>query len=211
MRTIHRIDSSYPIDDLIPFCKEAENDHRSGAENMVYHDWENKPHTFLYLLYKEKRFDGPDNGYLICKENNKIVCGNGFYLSEIDKMMCTAVRTYTVFGENCAHNQGDFNDIICDVARKVGARGIFFSVNEYNKRYLEGYAKINNPKNHPNSYRDETGQWWAKQGRRIYPNSSYGPIRLKETKQWIVYHLLDMSEQELLLEELRKFDWNEES
>jgi hypothetical protein len=73
MRKLVRIDSSYPLEELIEFCKNAESDTRPGAKNMDYVDWENKPHTFLYLLYKEKRFDGEYGGYIICKENEQIM------------------------------------------------------------------------------------------------------------------------------------------
>lgn len=209
MRTIHRIDSNYPIEDLIHFCKQAENDHRPAAENMVYEDWENKPHTFLYLLYKEKRFDGPENGYLICKEDNTVICGQGFYLSEIQDMMCCGARSYTILGAHCAHIQGDMNDIVFDIARSVGVKGCFYSLNEYNMRFVDGYIKINDPNNFATSYQDDTGQWWSKPGRKIYPFFSYGPILLKGTKQWIIYHLWDVNDQQSLLKDLRKIDWNE--
>ena len=211
MRTIHRIDSSYPIDDLIDFCKKSEQDDRPAAENMSYEDWENKPHTFLYLLYKEKRFDGPKNGYLICKEDGNVICGHGFYLSEIEDMICCGSRGYTILGAHCAHTQGDMNDMVFDIARSVGVAGCFFSFNEYNMRFIDGYKKINDPQNFPRSYQDEAGQWWSKHGRKIYPVSSYGPIMLKGAKQWILYHLWDLAEKPKLLEKLRKFDWNEES
>lgn len=207
MRTLERIDSSYPIDKLVDFCKGAESDARDAAHNMVFNDWENKPHTFLYLLYKEKRFDGPKNGYIICKENDKIICGQGFYLSDIDNMVCCGVRSYTILGENCVNTHGDIKDMVFDIAKEAGARGCFFSFNEYNKRYVDGYIKINDPCNFSTSYQDEQGQWWSKQGRKIHPFSAYGPILLKGTKQWIIYHLWDQTQEQQLLEELRKMDY----
>ena len=204
MRTIHRIDSSYPIEDLIDFCKKSEQDNRPAAENMVYDDWENKPHTFLYLLYKEKRFDRPENGYVICKEDGNVICGQGFYLSEIENMMCCGVRSYTIPGAHCAHIQGDMNDVVFDIARSVGVDGCFYSLNEYNLRFVDGYIKINDPTNFPSSCRDDTGQWWSKPGRKIYPFKSYGPIHLKGTKQWIIYHLFDEAEENKLLINLNR-------
>jgi hypothetical protein len=65
MRSLHRIDSSYPIQAMLVFCEESRGDLRGGANNMDPDDWENKPGTLLYLLYKEKRFDGFGNGYII--------------------------------------------------------------------------------------------------------------------------------------------------
>lgn len=210
MRTLSRIDSSYPIEELVEFCKNADLDSRNGARNMEYDDWENKPHTFLYLLYKEKRFDGELNGYVICKENNQIICGAGFYLSsEIDKMICCGVRSYTLLGKNCSNTHGDIKDMIYDIAKEANARGCFYSFNEQVKRYVDGYGRVNDPSNHPSSYIDDNGQWWSKDGRKIHPQKSHGPIRLKDTKQWISYHLFDTSEQASMLEQLKQMDWDE--
>ena len=118
-----RIDSNYPIEEMLEFCKESQNDTRPGAVNMDFVDWENKPHTLLYLLYKEKRFDGPTNGYVMCKKEGRIVCGHGFYVSEIDRMVCMGCRTYTVPGINCHALQGDIKDFIFDIARENGIEG----------------------------------------------------------------------------------------
>jgi hypothetical protein len=209
MRKLVRIDSSYPLEELIEFCKNAESDTRPGAKNMDYVDWENKPHTFLYLLYKEKRFDGEYGGYIICKENEQIICGHGFYLSEIDKVICCGSRGYSLLGKNCANVHGDIKDMIYAYAKTSGAIGCFYSFNEYNKRYVDGYIKVNDPSNYISSYVDDDGQWWSKNGRKIHPHQSYGPIRLKDTKQWIVYYLFNPSNQTYMLEQLKTIDWHE--
>ena len=209
MKKLVRIDSSYPIEDLVEFCKNADLDSRDGARNMEYDDWENKPHTFLYLLYNEKRFDGESNGYVICKEDEQIVCGQGFYLSEIDKMICCGVRSYTIPEKNCATTHGDIKDMMYDYAKTLGAIGCFYSFNEYNKQYIDRYTRVNNPVNHVSSYVDANGQWWSKDGRKIHQQKSYGPVRLKDTKQWISYHLFNSAEQPFLLEQLKKIDWCE--
>lgn len=211
MRTLQRIDSSYPIEELVDFCRESENDTRSAANNMAFEDWENKPHTFLYLLYKEKRFDGPTNGYIICRDNGKIICGQGFYQSEIKDMICCGVRSYTILGENCASTHGDIKDMAFDIAKETGMIGGFLSFNEYNKHYVDGYVRINDPKNFLASYQDSSGQWWSRQGRKIHPFTGYGPILLKGTKQWIIYHVWDPENEQVLLKELKKIDWYEES
>lgn len=202
-----RINSSYPIEEILQFCEEAQNDGRDGASNMDYVNWENKPHTLLYLLYKEKRFDGTASGYVIFKDEDRIVCGQGFYQSEIDRMVCCGVRSYTVPGINCSAMHGDIKDLAFDIARDAGMAGCFFSFNEYNKRYVDGYLRVNDPVNFTTSFCDENGQWWSRRGRKIHPHVAYGPIRLKGTKQWIIYHLFEQKfEQELLLN-LKKFDW----
>ena len=209
MRQLFRIDSSYPLAELIEFCKNSDLDSRDGAKNMDYVDWEDKPHTFLYLLYKEKRFDGALSGYVICKENEQIICGQGFYLSEIDNMICCGVRSYTIPEKNCASTHGDIKDMIYDYAKTSGAIGCFYSFNEYNKRYVDGYIKVNEPSNYKSSYIDDNGQWWSKNGRKIHLHDSYGPIRLKDTKQWIIYHLFRPSDKISILEQLKNLDWYE--
>jgi len=209
MRSLHRIDSSYPIQELLDFCEESRGDLRGGSGNMDPDDWENKPGSLLYLLYKEKRFDGFGNGYIICKENERIICGAGFYLSDIDKMVCFGVRSYTIPGANCSTTHGDIKDLVFDIAREEGLYGGFTSFNEYNKRYVDRFVKINDPSNIKNAYQDDTGQWWAKPGRKISPCKSYGPVKLKETKQWIVYHLCNQDAETYVLNEFKKIDWKD--
>lgn len=203
-----RIDSSYPVDEIIEFCEESRDDSRDAAVNMDFVDWENKPHTLLYLLYKEKRFDGPTNGYVICKKDNRIVCGQGFYASEIDRMVCMGVRSYTVPGLNCYPLHGDIKDLTHDIARSNGMAGFFISMNEYNKRFVQGYNKINDPANFTTSFCDADGQWWSKKGRKIHPGTPYdAPIKLNYVKQWILYHLWDTSYESQLLAKLRTMEW----
>ncbi len=176
-----KIDSNYPIYTLLEFCSHATNDSRNGAVNMDPVDWENKPHTFLYLLYKEKRFDGPNNGYIVYQEKGKILCGQGYYLSDIDNMICCGVRSYTIPGANCSLKHADIKDIVFAKSKEKELMGCFYSMNEYNKSYVDGYVRINDPKNFSTSYMDETGQWWSKNGRKIHPFKPYGPISLKGT------------------------------
>jgi hypothetical protein len=207
MRKLFKIDSSYPLEELAEFCKNADLDSRDGARNMEYNDWENKPHTFLYLLYKEKRFDGALNGYVICKENEQIICGQGYYLSEIDNMICCGVRSYTIPGKNCGNTHGDIKDMIYHEVSALGAAGCFLSFNEYNYENVARYVKVNDPSNYLTSYIDDDGQWWSRPGRKIHLHESYGPIRLKDTKQWIIYHLFRPSDKISILEQLKNLDW----
>lgn len=205
-----RIDSNYPIEEIIEFCKESQNDTRPGAINMDFVEWESKPHTLLYLLYKEKRFDGPTNGYVICKKDNRIVCGQGFYASEINRMVCIASRSYTVPGINYYALQGDIKDFILDIVKENNMAGCFISMNEYNKRFVNGYTKINDPANFKTSFCDENGQWWTRKNRKITPPVAYhSPIILNHVKQWIVYHLWDFSYEIQLKAKLKTIEWND--
>jgi hypothetical protein len=205
-----RIDSSYPIEEILEFCRESQDDPREGAANMDFIDWENKPHTLLHLLYKEKRFDGPANGYVIYKKDGRIICGQGFYASEIDRMVCMGSRSYTVqnIGINCYAIHGDIKDFTFEVARENGMAGFFISMNEYNKRFVDGYNKINDPANFKTSFCDENGQWWARKDRKISPTVPYhSPIKLNHVKQWIIYHLWDPSYKDQLYANLKSLEW----
>jgi hypothetical protein len=203
-----RIDSNYPIEEILQFCKESQNDTRPAAVNMDFVDWETKPHTLLYVLYKQKRFDGPANGYVICKKDDRIVCGQGFYASEIDRMVCVGTRSYTVPGINCSALHGDIKDFVHDVAKENGMAGSFISMNEYNKRFVDGYTKINDPANFKTSFCDEDGQWWARKDRKIHLSiPHHSPIKLNYVKQWIIYHLWDSSYAEQLNAKLKTLEW----
>jgi hypothetical protein len=86
--------------------------------------------------------------------------------------------------------------------------GFFISLNEYNKRFVDGYNKINDPANFKKSFRDASGQWWARKDRKISPTVSYNsPIRLNHVKQWIIYHLWDSSYEPQLISTLKTLEY----
>jgi hypothetical protein len=88
--------------------------------------------------------------------------------------------------------------------------GIFTSMNEYNKRFVDGYIKINDPANFKTSFCDENGQWWARKDRKITPCVAYhSPIKFNQIKQWIIYHLWDSSYEEQLVAKLKTLEWIE--
>jgi hypothetical protein len=99
MIDLEKIDSSYPIEKILPFCEESLRDPRPGAENMSPVGWEKNKSSFLYLLYVEKRYNGNGNGYIIHKKDDKILSGSGFSVSDLDeKMTHLSSRCYTIQG-----------------------------------------------------------------------------------------------------------------
>jgi hypothetical protein len=80
------------FDKLFDFCsRNFEN--KPIFQNYDVIDWENKPHTLLYVLYIEKRFDECGYGVYI-DENNKIIAGSGMYRSEFNNdIFVIACRT----------------------------------------------------------------------------------------------------------------------
>jgi hypothetical protein len=208
MIDLEKIDSTYPIEKILPFCEASLGDPRPGAQNMSPVGWEENTASFLYLLYKEKRYDGKGNGYVIYKKDDKIVIGNGFSVSDIDEKMTQAnSRMYTVPGIPFPREQGAIFDFAVDTSMENGRFGIFSSVNEYNSRYHLGYVALNDPINNP-GYFMENGRHFAKPGRRIHPGlQSAGPFCIRGVKQWIGYLIWNEAHRESFLQTLDSIRW----
>jgi hypothetical protein len=208
MIDLEKIDSTYPIEKILPFCEASIGDPRPGAQNMSPIGWEEDPASFLYLLYKEKRYDGKGNGYVIYKKDDKILSGNGFSASDIDENITHGgSRTYTIPGNTFPRVHGAIHDLAVDISMENGRFGIFSSVNEYNARLHLRYLALNDSKNHP-GYFMENGKHFAKPGVRIHPTSqSAGPLRIRGVKQWIGYIIWNESYRESFLQTLESIRW----
>ena len=210
MIDLEKIDSTYPLEKILPFCEASLGDLRPAAQNMSPDGWEENPASFLYLLYKEKRYDGKGNGYVIYKKDDKVVSGSGFSVSEIDeKMTQTGSRTYTVPGINLPRVHGALSDFAVDNSMENGRFGSFMSVNEYNIKSYHRYIALNDPKNHAGYFMEE-GKHFAKPGVRIYPTiQSAGPLRIRGVKQWIGYYIWNETHRETFLKTLESINWIE--
>lgn len=209
MIDLEKIDSTYPIEKILPFCEASIGDPRPGAQNMSPVGWEENPASFLYLLYKERRYDGKGNGYVIYKKDDKIVIGNGFSFSDIDEKMTQAnSRMYTVPGIRFPRVQGAIYDFAVDSSVQNGRVGIFSSVNEYNAGFPPRYIALNNPENYP-GYFMENGKHFAKPRVRIHPgHQSAGPLCIRNVKQWIVYMIWNEAHRESFLQTLDSISWD---
>lgn len=209
MTELIRIDSSFPIEKIMPFCEKAIGDPRPGAENMHPIDWENNTASFLYLLYIEKRYDGYGNGYIIGTKDDVILCGMGYSISDIDdRMIHLNSRTYTIPDVRVPRMHGLMHDYVVDISREAGFSGSFSSLNEYNMRFVDGYVKINDPKTFK-TYFYKDGKHYAKPGVRIHPVEKAGPLLLKGTKQWIIYQVWDDDHRELFLQTIKQHEYQE--
>lgn len=208
MNMLRRIDSSYPIDKLLPFCKHALSDSRPGAQNMSPVNWETNNASFLYLLYIEKRYDGNCNGYFIHERDNTILCGNGFSASDLDpKMTHLNSRCYTIPGVQLPRIHGEITDLIVDISIREGQQGAYTSFNDYNKRLVDGYMYINEPSSHKR-YFMENGKHYARPGVRIHPmTKGKVPYLLKGTKQWIIYMIWEESYRETFESMMHNLRW----
>lgn len=210
MTKLINIDSSYPIDKIMPYCTEAITDTRPGAINMSPLKWETNPSSFLYLLYIEKRYDGPGNGYIIYEKDNKILCGGGFSVSDIDENIThLSSRSYSIPSVLLPRIHGKIHDLAIDISIAAGRQGAFNSVNEYNKHFIEKYTAINDPTRYP-GYFIQDGKHYAKSGIRIHPMISAGPLCIKGTKQWITYMIWNEEYRETFVNTIKKNQWIEQ-
>ena len=209
MLDLEKIDSTYPIEKILPFCEASLGDPRPGAQNMSPVGWEENTGSFLYVLYKQKRYDGKGNGYVIYRKDDKILCGSGFSVSDIDEKITQAnSRMYTIPGVNLPRVQGAIHDFAVDSSMENGRFGMFSSVNEYNAGFPPRYIALNDPKNHP-GYFVENGKHFAKPGVRIHPGyQAAGPLSIRGVKQWIIYMIWNEAHRESFLQTLDSIRWD---
>jgi hypothetical protein len=210
---IQKISSSYSVDKIIDFCKLANNDKRPSAVNMDYIDWENKPHTFLYKLFIEKRFDGDRAGYFIYKENDKIVAGSGYSPFTIDENMYCQSRSYAVPAKNLYdQRQGiiKLTMVISDDSFYRGYSGGVLSFEPHNEEFAEKLRRVEekhtkSPTYYTRKIGDKIYQHYKKDLKRCIPLTRYEHIvNYNYSKQIIMYHLFDLDYEKTLITNLDK-------
>lgn len=211
---IQCINSSYPLLPLLQFCNYSLEDTRPNAINMDPIDWENKNHTFLYCLYKEKRFDGPNSGYLVNIVNGEIVAGHGWYPSDWDNNIYVTSRLYTIPGYlkglsvNNASNCNDLVWAVEDYAIQQGYKGGCFTFEKHNEYLADKSIRINNPKKYPD-YRKVVVNGivkaeYRKPGIRMREQKKIGPFIIKNTEQFVMYHLFDETYEKELIRKINE-------
>jgi len=198
---IQIINSAYPILPILQFCQHSIGDSRPNAINMDPVDWENKPNTLLYLLYKEKRFDGPKAGYIINIDNQEIVAGHGWYPSDWDSNIYVESRAYTIPGRlkgldiNSAANTNSLTYTIEDITISQGYLGGCVTLEEYNESLADKGVKLNDPLRWPHYSKMTKGNLviaeYRKPGCRMRTSYKCGPFMIKNTKQFVYYYLFD--------------------
>ena len=172
-------------------------------------DWETKTHTFLYLLYKEKRFDGRKAGYVVYIENGEIVAGIGWYPSDWDDNIYVQCRAYTVPGT--IKGLGKFNTYLTneltyameDVTIAQGYKGGCVSVEKYNKKIIDTAIRINDPSRYSDYKKIERDGLVIAEYRndniRMRQRKYAGLYNIRNAEQHVMYYLYDPSyEQEFL-------------
>ena len=181
---------------MLQFCQHSIDDERPNAVNMDPIDWENKPNTLLYLLYKEKRFDGPKAGYLIYIEDKEIVAGMGWYESDWDSNVYVQARAYTIpnYLKNVSVRNApltnDLTWLLEDSAMSQGYKGGCVSVEKYNKKIIDTAIRINDPSKYPEYQRIGRIEY-RKPGVRMRQQKYAGLYNIRNTEQHVMFHLFD--------------------
>lgn len=159
-------------------------------------NWEIKSHTLLYLLYKEKRFDGPKAGYVVYVKNDNIVAGIGWYPSDWDDNIYVQCRAYTIPGN--IKGLGMYNTYLTneltyfmeDTTMQQGYKGGCVSVEKYNKKIIDTAIRINDPKRYP-EYQKIGNVEYREPGIRMRERKYAGLYNIRNTEQHVMYFLFD--------------------
>lgn len=117
------------------------NKSRRSYENYDIEDWDIKPFTVLYLVFKEKRFD-PSRGifHLIFSDENPVGFCGGY--KHNDEIFIGLVRAYIDPSER---NFGVFSEYLIpaqiEAAKNFGCSKFWITFNEYNKPLFNAYKR----------------------------------------------------------------------
>ena len=176
------------LNKLIVFCKDAIDDSIPGSVNLDTVNWENKPHTLLHTLIKEKRFNSESrSNYLLLEKGDHYIAGSGFYPLKNDHNVCIlSTRTYVIKTERGKLLNGYF--LLPEqikLAKELNYKSLILTFNEYNlwlKKSIHR-ASFNQSKfaglKIPDSYKN-------------WKPLDY-PVTIQYTKQWCLYQHLDDS------------------
>ena len=216
-RIVERVTSKYPIEKILPFCEAAIDDERPAAINMRPENWQNSPHSLLYCVYTEKRYD-ERAGYYIYSENGEIIAGHGYYPFDEDPNMYVQSRVYSIpshtkpLGRDKLNTANLLGSLIADKALTEGYIGGIITLEEYNSDLADKIVRMTDPKRHPNYYYDTESingrvckvRHYKDCGIRTQPMKNYGTCIIKGTKQIVLYHLFDDSYKDELFKTLDK-------
>lgn len=204
---IEKIDSSYPIDKLIKFCKEAIDYKIPATVNLQYENWESKPHTLLYVFYIEKRFDGDESGYFIYKKQENIIAGCGHYPFDIDRNMYCQGRGFTVKRTTDFHK---LSYAISDDCLSFGYKGGVSTFEPHNLDFAKKLVRVSEQKKGVHYKKHRSGEkvirhTYKKLGRRFIPFEMYdGRINYRNCEQYVTYHLFDEGYEKTFTKNLNK-------
>lgn len=202
------IDSNSDVDLVKQFCLAQKRNDNFATDNVDIEDWENKTHTLLYLIFKEKRFDTPGANYFIRED---LQAGVGISPCDFDNNVCVVTRFYVKpavkgIGKDIGHHL--FYHAL-EQAEEFGYKGFVETFNEYNQLLMERNERYNRPNRHKNyafMAKNENGVWikhhYREPNIRITPFTRFGPITYRNTKQWGLFHLWDETYEQALLEKI---------
>jgi len=206
---IEKIDSTYPVDEIIDFCKEAIDSDIPATKNLEYQNWDVKTHTLLYALYKEKRFDGHKSGYFIYKEHGKIILGCGYYPFDLDNNIYCTARAFS------SKRTAEFHKISFAISDECfdgrGYNGGVMTFEPDNMALANKLVSVQRRRTESPYYKKHTinnrifKHTYKKQETRCLPFEMYEhPVLYRNCKQIVVYHLFDENYEQELIKNLDK-------
>lgn len=192
---LEKVDSNYPIETMLKFCEQSIDDTHPAAENMDPVDWENKPHTLLYKIYKEKMYDNPKSGYYILQQKEVPKFGLGFVPSAVDENIALgSTRFYVVpnVKNTMLWRATKATFILSNIMEEIGYKGYFYTFNEYN--YTNGFMDL---------VRDGADRA-IKDGVRRHMKKLPYSIMYNYTEQYVIYHLYNDDYEQTFLNKMEQ-------
>ena len=184
---------------VLELCYLAENDHRPASKNLNPRNFSDNPHTLMYKLVCDKRFD--TGGYGIYSLEDKIIAGSGYHQSEWHPdIWIWGNRSYTIPGYQSNYVQGELWHTQMDLVREQGGKILMVPFNKYNLKLRDQGVRLNDPDRWKNSFYLD-GDWYREPGKRITPVKPVDhSMLIYNTEQWIFYHILDSEWEKEFLE-----------
>lgn len=166
------------------FCKnQTEKSKDPAAVNM----WGSSTNTLSYLLTKTKRFKEPKGNFYILYDESQIAACGGVYISDFDiNIGILGVRSYVI---KEYRNNSLIRDYILpackdwSVTNKLKILSLTF--NDYNKNLIEIFKRRR---------LGDTEKIKTREPKNLFYNNFNEvtfPVVIQNTKQWVVYEVLD--------------------
>lgn len=125
--------------DIKNLCWKAQSDIREPAHiNMVTDNWENKPHTLLHQIHKQKKYH--DGRLFLAYYDEELIGISGCYGYNNDVILC-GTRTWTLKEHRTKYVHGNYIfPAQFEWAKEKGYKEAWLTFNEYNS-WLRDFLK----------------------------------------------------------------------
>lgn len=174
---------------IFVFCETAAREtDKEASTNMKLMGWQDDPASFLYLVFKEKRFSA-DHGLLTCLyDGDRIVAVSGVYRSDFSPhIFLGGVRAWNLRRYRTKYLQAaKLFPAQIEFARNHDGKLFALSFNDYNEKLWRILTRSG-----PYTGKARRGFGYARP--RFYDDlqAVEFPVTIKYTRQWVAYKTLD--------------------